>query len=255
MILQGIDLEKPIRYLAASLRFFKEGEHHITRFCEDDVLLLVYDGVLRFSENGEQYEVSAGEYFIQRHGMYQGGERASDKPKYLYVHMLSEHWAEAGKILPRCGTFDYSVLKANIEEMDRFAHGDAPYIAKAGKLYNILNSLYSKKPEKTLATEISDYIAKNCSEKITLDALCKEFHFSKNHIINIFKKTYGITPITYLQQQRLRKSEYLTETTSDTLESISEASGFNSYAYFYKQFVRKNGISPEKWRENKRLIG
>ena len=248
-------MDKPIRYINASLRFFKEGEHHVTRFCEDDVLLLVYSGVLRFSENGEQKEISAGEYYIQRHGMYQGGETASDNPKYLYIHFLAENWATKGDILPKRGNFEYSALKADMEEMNRLSHSGAPYIAKAGKLYNILNSLYSKKPEKTLATEISDYIAKNCSEKITLDALCKEFHFSKNHIINIFKKTYGITPITYLQQQRLRKSEYLTETTSDTLESISEASGFNSYAYFYKQFVRKNGISPEKWRENKRLIG
>ena len=251
--MQGIDLEKPIRYLAASLRFFKEGEHHITRYCEDDVLLLVYDGVLRFSENGKQYEVSAGEYFIQRHKMYQGGETASDKPKYFYVHMLSEHWAEAGKILPKRGTFDYSALKADIEEMDRLAHSDTPYIAKAGKLYNILNSLYSKKPKKTVASEISDYIAKNCAEKITLDVLCREFNFSKNHIINVFKKSYGTTPITYLQRQRLQKSEYLMEMTSNSLESIAESSGFNSYAYFYKLFTRKNGISPEKWREKKRL--
>ena len=47
--MQGIDLNKPIRYKTASLRFFKEGEHHISRRCPEDVLLLVYDGVLRFS--------------------------------------------------------------------------------------------------------------------------------------------------------------------------------------------------------------
>ena len=32
--MQGVDLNKPIRYINASLRFFKEGEHHVTRFCE-----------------------------------------------------------------------------------------------------------------------------------------------------------------------------------------------------------------------------
>lgn len=253
MIMQGIDLNKPIKYINASLRFFKEGEHHVSLFNDKDILLLVYDGVLRFSEDGKQCELCAGEYYIQRHGMYQGGEKASDAPKYLYIHFLADSWSESEEILPKSGKFDYSALKADIEEMDRLAHGDAPYIARAGKLYNILSSLYAKKPDKTPETEISDYILENCGGKITLEILCEKFHFSKNHIINIFKKAYGMTPIAYLQKQRLQKSEYLMEITSDSLESIAEACGFNSYAYFYRLFMRKNGISPEKWRKKMRL--
>ena len=62
----GIDLDRVITYKHASLRFFKEKEHHITRLCEDNVLLLVFEGVLRFSENEEEIEVSAGEYYIQK---------------------------------------------------------------------------------------------------------------------------------------------------------------------------------------------
>ena len=37
----------------------------------------------------------------------------------------------------------------------------------------------------------------NLSE-ISLEKICKEFHFSKNHIINIFKKEFGVTPIKYI---------------------------------------------------------
>ena len=180
-------MDKPIRYINASLRFFKEGEHHVTRFCEDDVLLLVYSGVLRFSENGEQKEISAGEYYIQRHGMYQ----------YLYIHFLAENWATEGEILPKRGKFEYSALKADMEEMNRLSHGGAPYIAKAGKLYNILTALGAKRSVPSPADDISAYIAKNRGGEITLSVLCEEFHFSKNHIINIFKKT-SICPETVL---------------------------------------------------------
>lgn len=164
--MQGVDLNKPIRYINASLRFFKEGEHHVTRFCEDDVLLLVYSGVLRFSENGEQKEISAGEYYIQRHGMRQGGETASEKPKYLYIHFLAENWATEGEILPKRGNFEYSALKADMEEMNRLSHGGAPYIAKAGKLYNILNSLYSKKPKKPWLPKYPIILRKTAAEKL-----------------------------------------------------------------------------------------
>ena len=253
MNMSGIDLDRPIRFITASLRFFKEGEHHVSRFCKDDVLLLMFDGVLRFSENGEQREVSAGEYYIQRHGKYQGGELLSDKPKYLYVHFFADFCDGEGKILPERGVFDYLSLKEDIDELDRLAHDGAPYIACTGKFYDILGALYENKPEKTTATEMSDYIAEKCGDEITLATLCREFHFSKNHVINIFKAAYGITPITYLQKCRLQKSEYLMETTSDTLECIARKSGFNSYAYFYRQFVRKYGVSPEKWRIKRRL--
>lgn len=251
--MQGIDLDKPIRYLGASLRFFKESEHHVSRYCEHDVLLLVYEGVLRFSENGFRREVSAGEYYIQRHGLYQSGEIASDKPKYLYIHFYTDAWCEKGKILLKSGKFEYLSLKADIENMNLLSHTDAPYISKAGQFYNILSALSAKKTAPTVADEISDYIIKNCTERITLPLLCDKFHFSKNHIINIFKKVYGVTPITYVQLQRLQKAENLIEITSDTLESIAEACGFNNYSQFYKTFVHKNDISPEKWREIKRI--
>ena len=49
----GIDLNKNIDYKYASLRFFNEGEHHIDRICGENVLLLVFKGVLRFSEDGK----------------------------------------------------------------------------------------------------------------------------------------------------------------------------------------------------------
>lgn len=253
MAMRGIDLDRPIRYLGASLRFFKPGEHHVTRTCSDDVLLLVFDGVLRFSEDGVPCEVHAGEYYIQQHGLFQGGERASDAPRYLYVHFLSDHWTEGGKILPFRGTFDPSAFRFEMERMDALAHSDAPYIAKAGTFYNILSALGAKKQPKTAATELSDYITRHCDTEVTLDTLCREFHFSKNHIINLFEKNYGMTPIAYLQEQRLQRAEYLMETTSDSLETVALASGFHHYSYFYRLFVRKNGVSPEKWREQKRL--
>ena len=84
--MRGIDLNKPIVYKHSSLRFFEKNEHHISRVCDDDVLLLVYEGTLRFLENGEEYAVTAGHYHIQQHGSRQAGHLPSDSPKYLYVH-------------------------------------------------------------------------------------------------------------------------------------------------------------------------
>jgi len=82
-------LNKPITFMHSSLRFFSENEHHVTRFCEDDVLLMVFEGVLRFTEGDVFYEIYPGEYHIQKNHTFQTGEEASDSPKYLYVHFLA----------------------------------------------------------------------------------------------------------------------------------------------------------------------
>lgn len=243
----GVQLNQPIVYKHASLRFFKAGEHHVSRICEDDVLLLVFDGVLRFTEDGKAYELFPGQYHIQRHGSVQDGRLASDAPKYLYVHFSAE-WAEGDTVLPASGTFDYDRMKMTIEEMDRAAHGKTPYIIKAGKFYELLSALYPIKTANSIADTMADYIAKECHRPIRLEMLCKEFHFSKNHIIHIFKKAFGMTPVAYINSIRLQKAEYWMEVTSDSLDSIAMRCGYQDYSHFYKLFYRKHNQSPEQWR-------
>ena len=122
--MRGPDLNQAIRYRCASFRYFEKHEHHVTRFCEDNVLLLVFDGTLRFSENGEQVAVHSGEYYIQQKNGYQGGELASDAPSYLYVHFDAE-WATDGEVLPYRGTFDYPRLFELMSKIDRASHARA----------------------------------------------------------------------------------------------------------------------------------
>ena len=247
-----LDLNKPMIYKHASLRFFNEGEHHISRFSRDDILLLVFDGVLRFSENGQQYEVHAGEYHIQKHDTVQTGEIASTAPKYLYVHFLGD-WAESGSLLPCRGTFEYAKLKPLIEDLDTLAHNSAPYTVQSGKFFELLSRLYYSKPAVTTANKFADFIAKKIPEKVTLEMLCNEFHFSKNHVIYLFKKFFGMTPIAYMNNLRMCHAEYLIEVTSDSLENIALRCGYKNYSHFYKLFVRRNKLSPELWRKEKRI--
>ena len=124
--MQGINLDKPINYRVASFRYFEKGECHCTRFCEDNVLVMVFSGVLRFSENGNQVEVKAGEYYIQKKNCNQGGEIPSDSPKYLYVHFNAE-WTGEETALYYKGKFDYSLLSSLMQKLDYASHNNALY--------------------------------------------------------------------------------------------------------------------------------
>lgn len=244
----GINLNAPILYQNASLRYFYENEHHITRLCMCDVLLLVFDGILRFSEDGKEIEVKAGEYYIQRNGGFQEGKRPSDKPQYLYVHFEGE-WTNAVSCLPQRGIFNYGKLKPLIEKMHYVSHHKECYVAQKAVFYSLLSALFEEQHEKTIADEIAEYLIMHYNENITLEALCSQFNFSKNYIIILFKEKYAITPFEYLLSIRLENAKSLLLNSSQTAEQIAYACGFSDYSLFYKSFKRATSLSPNAWRK------
>ena len=248
--MRGINLNKPITFLYSSLRYFSENEHHVTRFCRDNVLLMVFDGILRFTEDNTSYEIHAGEYHIQKNNTFQTSEFASDSPKYLYVHFLAQ-WSDNDAVLPFEGTFDYPEAKAFMEELDRLSHTESSLLQKSAIFFELLLLLQKKEKPTNLANKIAEFICDESLNEISLEKICKEFHFSKNHVINIFKREFGITPVQYINDLKLRQAGYLLEVTSDTLENIAIKSGFNDYSHFYKLFFQKNGVSPSVWRKEK----
>ena len=137
-------------------------------------------------------------------------------------------------------------------EMDMYAHGEYSYTQRCSKFYEILNLLNNKVETKSTANKIADYIE---AQKgiVSLEDICTKFNFSKNHIINLFKKDYNTTPVKYINDVKLRRAKYLLEVTSESAENIATESGFGDYSHFYKTFYKENGISPTEWRKKRQF--
>ncbi len=247
----GIDLNQPIRYQHASLRYFEPKETHVTRFCRDDVLLLVFEGTLHFTEDGNEYDLGAGEYFIQKKETHQSALRPSDSPKYLYVHFLGA-WEEEGEILPRRGTFLPDELMPLMEALDRAHSRNRSLMEKAALFYRILSHLYQRKEPAGTGSEIAAYLRKHACENISLTALSQRFSYSKNQIINLMKKGYGMTPLEYQHFYRLKRGEWLLRVTSIPLARVAEECGYGEYSQFYKEYLRFYGMTPGQWRAEHR---
>ena len=249
--MRGIDLNAPITYKQASLRFFDEGEHHIERFSREDILLLVYEGTLRFSEDGIETEVHAGEYYIQEKNRYQAGKRASDTPKYLYVH-FDAAWCDAPHALPPKGVFSPHLLD-RMRALDAAYHGGNTYTDQLHLFLEILLALCPAQAKDPTAEKIAAYI-QELEAPFSLATLSEAFHYSENYIIRIFKRAYGLTPIAYLNNARLCRASELLEQTSRSAAEIAATVGYSDYAYFYRLFVRKIGLSPAAFRKKLRNI-
>lgn len=246
----NLDIDSPITYISSSHRHFVSGERYITRIYNKSVLLLVYDSVLRFGEDGRQFEVKSGEYYIQRAGLPQDGLVPSDAAKYYYVHFHGVF--HEGDGLPLRGTWSPEKIMPMLEGMEGSPETGGHYLQKSLSFYSVLNELYraGKRSLDPLAGKIMEYILAHYRERLTVSELASRFYISENHLILVFRREYGITPYKYITKLRLRKSVELLQNTTRSEEEIALSVGFSEFSVFYKAFCACYGYSPSKVRRN-----
>ena len=84
----------------------------------------------------------------------------------------------------------------------------------------------------------------------SVEDIVSETYYSHATVSNIFREYLGVTLSEYLINLRLEHAaELLTNTSKSTLE-ICSAVGYDSLSYFIKQFKKKFGVTPHKYRLN-----
>ncbi|MDR0491445.1 MAG: helix-turn-helix domain-containing protein [Oscillospiraceae bacterium] len=96
----------------------------------------------------------------------------------------------------------------------------------------------------------SNYIKKNCAEKLSLDSLAREVFLSKSYLSSIFKRETGVSLTTYITKVRVEKSKKLLLEDNASLAHISSQCGFKDQSYFTKVFKKATGVSPKYFRDN-----
>ena len=95
-----------------------------------------------------------------------------------------------------------------------------------------------------LHEQIKKYIDDNLLKTFDLGEMSKKFHYSKNHIINVFRTHYGVTPHKYYNDQKMLVAKDLLLNTSITVNDLSNHLGFDDPQYFSKCFKKYYGITP-----------
>lgn len=94
------------------------------------------------------------------------------------------------------------------------------------------------------------YIKDHLHEEITIDKLSGLCCMSKPNFFRCFKKEFGISPVDYIIQERIRVSKELLRDLNFTISQASYAVGINNLSYFFKLFKRVEGITPNEFRKN-----
>ncbi|MBE6367442.1 MAG: helix-turn-helix domain-containing protein [Lentisphaerae bacterium] len=98
--------------------------------------------------------------------------------------------------------------------------------------------------------KVSAYLERNFARRISLDELLKLTGMSRATLMRHFHAAFGVTPIAYLRRVRLKNAAHLLVNSEYTLQEISLKTGFFSDSYFFREFRRSYGATPNEYRRN-----
>jgi transcriptional regulator GlxA family with amidase domain len=94
-----------------------------------------------------------------------------------------------------------------------------------------------------------DYLRKNLARQHTIDELATRTSMSRRTFTRHFGKATGMTLVDWLVNERLQRTRDLLETTSLSVERISELAGFQTPVSFRQHFKKRFHVSPRDWRQ------
>lgn len=97
-------------------------------------------------------------------------------------------------------------------------------------------------------TMIDEFFRHKYLTDVTIADLAKEFNLSTRQINRIMQKTFGMSFSQKLTEMRLMEALRQINATTDSIEKISRASGFQSYSNFYCAFKARFHLSPSEIR-------
>lgn len=93
------------------------------------------------------------------------------------------------------------------------------------------------------------FIHRNLANSTTTEQLASMAGLSPEHFIRIFSRTVGTTPMQYVNQKRIERSQLLLLTTKMTVKQIASALGYPDSSYFVRVFRRITQTTPIEYRK------
>lgn len=126
-----------------------------------------------------------------------------------------------------------------------------------GKLNDLLTLLMesswhqgnsSSAPKKMEVSCVKSFLDEHYSEKLSLESVASHFFIDKHYLARLFKKQYGVTLVTYLQQVRITHAKRMLRFTDKSIEEIGLECGIGELNYFSRVFKKLEVVSPSEFR-------
>ncbi|UOR04075.1 AraC family transcriptional regulator [Hymenobacter aerilatus] len=96
---------------------------------------------------------------------------------------------------------------------------------------------------------VVQYIKQHLADKLTIDKLSNLACMSKATFFRVFRQELGITPVEYINQERLAEAKRLLRQPLTSVADVCYRVGFTSTAYFQRLFKQAEGLTPGAYRK------
>lgn len=259
-------------FTASKLIFFKTERYSFKQYNSFDTsdcprphfcLGLVLEGKGSFKDcsDGRIIEVEPGDIiFVPVTSRYISSWHGEPDISYISMHFTFESNGVFTKqrmfCLQKVRTDNFTQMKADFEyTLENYDKDEANQLIAISCFYKVLGSilpLLKSKKAKPIDSRINDaieYIEKNFNSDITIETLANISKISISRFYPCFKSAMGITPVDYINTYRINRAIILLINNPElTIESISDAVGFYSSAYFRRVFKKITGKTPREYK-------
>jgi transcriptional regulator GlxA family with amidase domain len=96
---------------------------------------------------------------------------------------------------------------------------------------------------------VIQFIRENLLDPLTIEQLSKKACMSQTHFFRCFKNELGISPIDFINDERIKLAKALLRNPTKTIHDVCYESGFNNISYFNKVFKRATQRTPSEYRQ------
>ena len=241
-------------------------------------LLLVWEGTLALSVDGEEFLGKPGDCFFLPSGAIHGGKPDSCFYKCLVFDM--ERFLQDSSVCRRkfastlgseahiftshpAGSSTAQIVDALVRSMEEEKPGYE--FVTTGLLWQFIGTvleqrLYAAASEETRVgrqrTEqmksVLRRIRRDYAAPLTLDELAAEAGMNPRYFCRVFRQLTGRTPIDYLNYYRIECAAELLCAEADSVTDIALSCGFGDPGYFARLFRRHKGMSAAAYRKTHR---
>lgn len=178
-------------------------------------------------------------------------------PRFIYKNdtVFNDIYKEYEKII--------NIHRENVVERiyTNYKENVIPQIQVKIGLLNILATLYENNLLVSDSENINNYkieyikkiilyIKNNYKKKIFIKDLAKEINMNEQYFCRFFKSVIGKSPLQYINEYRIKKSEELLKETDMSIMDVCLESGFNNMGNFINTFKKQTGLTPMKYRKD-----
>ncbi|WP_322008934.1 AraC family transcriptional regulator [Paraburkholderia sp. J12] len=158
---------------------------------------------------------------------------------FLVRDPVIEHLAQA--LLTE---MDQNVHAAQMLIVDSISTALAAHLLRSYNGFGAAGSALDCPLGKREVARLTEFIEENLDRPICLEDLAAVVNVSRFHFSRLFKRTMGVTAISFVEECRIRRAQTLIADTDLPLAEIALITGFADQSHFTRRFHRHVGCTP-----------